>query len=46
MTTKAAATAAWQAVFKLHDELFAQLSYHLPKALLYIKVALEKRLTA
>ena len=36
--------AAWQAEFKLHDEHFAQLSYHLPKALLDTKAALEKRL--
>mgnify|MGYP002134499921 FL=1 len=36
--------AAWQAEFKLHDEHFAQLSYHLPKALLDTKAALEARL--
>jgi phosphoenolpyruvate carboxykinase (GTP) len=38
--------AAWQAEFKLHDEHFAQLSYHLPKALLDTKAALEARLAA
>ena len=36
--------AAWQAEFKLHDELFAQLSYHLPQALLDTKAALQSRL--
>ena len=35
---------AWQAEFKLHGEHFAQLSYHLPQALLDTKAALEKRL--
>jgi phosphoenolpyruvate carboxykinase (GTP) len=37
-------TAAWQAEFKLHDEHFAQLSYHLPQALLETKAALQSRL--
>ena len=36
--------ASWQAEFKLHDELFAQLSYHLPQALLDTKAALQARL--
>jgi phosphoenolpyruvate carboxykinase (GTP) len=36
--------AAWQAEFKLHDEHFAQLSYHLPQALLDTKAALQSRL--
>jgi phosphoenolpyruvate carboxykinase (GTP) len=36
--------AAWQAEFKLHDEHFSQLSYHLPQALLDTKAALEARL--
>ncbi|MEY3612688.1 MAG: Phosphoenolpyruvate carboxykinase, partial [Pseudomonadota bacterium] len=38
--------AAWQAEFKLHDEHFAQLSYHLPQALLDTKAALQARLGA
>jgi phosphoenolpyruvate carboxykinase (GTP) len=38
--------AAWQAEFKLHDTHFAQLSYHLPQALLDTKAALEARLHA
>ena len=38
--------AAWQAEFKLHDAHFAQLSYHLPKALLDTKAALQARLAA
>ncbi len=36
--------AAWQAEMKLHDELFEQLSYHLPKELVETKNALEARL--
>jgi phosphoenolpyruvate carboxykinase (GTP) len=36
--------AAWQAEMKLHDELFDQLSYHLPKELVETKNALEARL--
>jgi phosphoenolpyruvate carboxykinase (GTP) len=36
--------AAWQAEMKLHDELFEQLSYHLPKELVDTKNALEARL--
>jgi phosphoenolpyruvate carboxykinase (GTP) len=36
--------AAWQAEFKLHDEHFAQLAFHLPQALLDTKAALEQRL--
>jgi len=36
--------AAWQAEMKLHDELFDQLSYHLPKELAETKNALEARL--
>jgi phosphoenolpyruvate carboxykinase (GTP) len=36
--------ASWQAEFKLHDEHFAQLSYHLPQALLDTKAALQARL--
>jgi phosphoenolpyruvate carboxykinase (GTP) len=38
--------AAWQAEFKLHDEHFAQLNYHLPKELLDTKAALQARLAA
>jgi phosphoenolpyruvate carboxykinase (GTP) len=37
--------AAWQAEFKLHDAHFEQLAFHLPKALLDTKAALEARLT-
>ena len=36
--------AAWQAEFKLHEEHFAQLSHHLPQALLETKAALQARL--
>ena len=36
--------AAWQAEMKLHDQLFEQLSYHLPKELVDTKNALEARL--
>jgi phosphoenolpyruvate carboxykinase (GTP) len=36
--------AAWQEEMKLHDQLFDQLSYHLPKELVETKQALEKRL--
>jgi phosphoenolpyruvate carboxykinase (GTP) len=39
-------TAAWQTEFKLHDEHFAQLSYHLPQALLDTKSALQAKLVA
>ena len=38
--------AAWMEEFKLHDEHFAKLSYHLPKALLDTRAELEKRLNA
>jgi phosphoenolpyruvate carboxykinase (GTP) len=38
--------AAWQAEFKLHDEHFAQLAFHLPKALLDTKSAMQARLGA
>jgi phosphoenolpyruvate carboxykinase (GTP) len=36
--------AAWQEEMKLHDQLFEQLSYHLPKELVETKKALEARL--
>jgi len=36
--------AAWQDEMKLHDQLFEQLSYHLPKELVDAKKALEARL--
>ena len=36
--------AAWQEEMKLHDQLFEQLSYHLPKELVETKSALEARL--
>jgi len=35
---------AWQDEMKLHDQLFEQLSYHLPKELVDTKKALEARL--
>ncbi len=38
--------AAWAEEFKLHDEHFAKLSYHLPQALLDTRADLEKRLAA
>jgi phosphoenolpyruvate carboxykinase (GTP) len=38
--------AAWQAELKLHDELFSQLHYHLPKELSAAKAALAQRLAA
>jgi phosphoenolpyruvate carboxykinase (GTP) len=38
--------AAWQEEMKLHDQLFDQLSYHLPKELIETKQALEKRLAS
>jgi phosphoenolpyruvate carboxykinase (GTP) len=38
--------AAWQEEMKLHDQLFDQLSYHLPKELVETKLALEKRLAS
>jgi phosphoenolpyruvate carboxykinase (GTP) len=38
--------AAWQEEMKLHDQLFDQLSYHLPKELIETKRALEKRLAS
>jgi len=38
--------AAWQAELKLHEELFTQLSYHLPKELAATKDALAQRLAA
>jgi phosphoenolpyruvate carboxykinase (GTP) len=37
---------AWKQEFALHDELFTQLAYHLPKALVETKTQLEQRLTA
>jgi phosphoenolpyruvate carboxykinase (GTP) len=37
---------AWKQEFALHTELFAQLSYHLPKELEETKAKLEQRLTA
>src|SRR5690606_24515564 len=39
-------TAAWQQELKLHDELFQQLSYHLPAELPATKAKLEQRLAA
>jgi phosphoenolpyruvate carboxykinase (GTP) len=39
-------TAAWQAELKLHDELFTQLAYHLPKEMGEIKQQIEARLAA
>lgn len=36
---------AWQREFRLHDELFEQLSHGLPQVLLDIRVRLEQRLT-
>jgi len=38
--------AAWKQEFALHDELFAQLAYHLPKQLVETKAKLEQSLTA
>ena len=38
--------AAWQAELKLHEELFTQLAYHLPKELTATKEALAQRLAA
>jgi phosphoenolpyruvate carboxykinase (GTP) len=38
--------AAWTAELKLHEELFTQLAYHLPQALLDTKTQLEQRLAA
>jgi phosphoenolpyruvate carboxykinase (GTP) len=38
--------AAWQAELKLHEELFGQLAFHLPKELLDNKTRLEQRLAA
>ena len=37
--------AAWKEEFALHSELFTQLSYHLPQALVDTKVRLEAQLT-
>ena len=37
---------AWQEEMKLHDQLFDQLSYHLPKELVETKQALEMRLAS
>jgi len=39
-------TAAWQQELKLHDELFTQLSYHLPAELPATKAKIEQRLAA
>ena len=38
--------AAWVEEFKLHDSHFEQLAYHMPKALIDTKAALEQRLNA
>ena len=38
--------AAWVEELKLHDELFQQLAYHLPKELQETKAQIEKRLAA
>jgi phosphoenolpyruvate carboxykinase (GTP) len=38
--------AAWVAELKLHEELFTQLAYHLPQALLDTKAQIERRLAA
>ncbi|RCW66839.1 phosphoenolpyruvate carboxykinase (GTP) [Pseudorhodoferax soli] len=38
--------AAWQAELALHEELFAQLAYHLPKEMGEIKQQIETRLAA
>jgi phosphoenolpyruvate carboxykinase (GTP) len=38
--------AAWAEELKLHDELFEQLSYHLPEELRQTKAQIEKRLAA
>ncbi len=38
--------AAWTAELKLHEELFTQLAYHLPQALLDTKAQIERRLAA
>ncbi|WP_225781979.1 phosphoenolpyruvate carboxykinase (GTP) [Xenophilus sp. Marseille-Q4582] len=38
--------AAWQAELKLHEELFTQLAYHLPKEMGEIKQQIETRLAA
>jgi phosphoenolpyruvate carboxykinase (GTP) len=37
--------AAWVDELKLHDELFAQLAYHLPKELTQVKARIEERLS-
>jgi phosphoenolpyruvate carboxykinase (GTP) len=37
--------AAWVDELKLHDELFAQLAYHLPKELTQVKTRIEERLS-
>ena len=37
---------AWQKELQLHAELFAQLSYHLPRELLQTKAEIEKRVAA
>jgi phosphoenolpyruvate carboxykinase (GTP) len=39
-------TAAWQQELKLHDELFQQLSYHLPAEMPATKAKIEQRLAA
>ncbi len=38
--------AAWKQEFALHEELFSQLAYHLPQALVATKAKLEQQLTA
>ena len=38
--------AAWAEELKLHDELFTQLAYHLPQALVETKNQMEQRILA
>ena len=38
--------AAWNQELALHDELFTQLAYHLPKALEETKARIQDRLNA
>jgi phosphoenolpyruvate carboxykinase (GTP) len=37
---------AWQQELKLHEQLFTQLTYHLPKQLPATKARIEERLAA